>query len=137
MKSREEIISENPIEGYLSSRGYSLTKSGKEFVMRCPFHSPDKHPSFQVNPSKQVWMCGPCGRGGSVIDLVMQLENKTLSEAMRFLSGNESQPETKQAQNQKIVETYVYEDQYGKPRFRVHRIEPGDGGRKKKFRQDN
>lgn len=136
MKTREQIIADNPIEEYLASRGHSLTKHGAELYMRCPFHSPDNHPSFQVNPKKQVWMCGPCGKSGSVIDLVMQYENKTLSEAMKILSGNEEPIKAKPAASQKIVETYVYEDQYGKPRFRVHRIEPGNAGKKKSFRQE-
>ena len=35
--------------------------SGKEVLFRCPRHD-DHHPSLSINPGKNVWLCGPCGK---------------------------------------------------------------------------
>ena len=50
----------------------------------CPFHK-EKKPSFIVTPGKNLWHCMGCGKGGSVIDLVMQLENLTFTETIEKL----------------------------------------------------
>jgi len=47
----------------------------------CPFHE-EKKPSFIVSPAKNLWHCMGCDKGGSVIDLVMQLENLTFKETI-------------------------------------------------------
>ena len=41
---------------------------GKELVWSCPNHD-DRHPSLKVNPTKNIWMCGPCGASGNAWEL--------------------------------------------------------------------
>ena len=65
--------------------GYtSLRRSGRSATGLCPFHN-EKTPSFHVSPEKQVYHCFGCGAGGSVINFIMQAENLTFTDAVKFL----------------------------------------------------
>jgi DNA primase len=54
-------------------------------VARCPFHN-EKTPSFNVNEEKQIFMCFGCGLGGDIFKFIMQIENLTFPEAVRFIA---------------------------------------------------
>ena len=58
-----------------------LTRKGKNYFALCPFHT-EKTPSFSINEQLQSYHCFGCGKGGDVIQLVMELENLTYVEAM-------------------------------------------------------
>lgn len=74
-----------------------LSKKGSEHVGMCPFHN-EKNPSLQVNPSKQIFKCFGCGKGGDVFDFLMAY-GKTLPEAVAILEGNAALiPEIKKRQ---------------------------------------
>ena len=64
---------------------FPLKRAGKDYKALCPFH-PEKTPSFTVSPSKQIFKCFGCGRGGSVFNFVMAKENVTFPEAIRILA---------------------------------------------------
>jgi DNA primase len=64
---------------------FPLKRAGKDYVALCPFHA-EKTPSFTVSPSKQIYKCFGCGRGGSVFNFVMAKENVTFPEAVRILA---------------------------------------------------
>ncbi len=72
-----------------ADHGIELKRHGThDYVGRCPFHEDDK-PSFVVTPSKNLWHCMGCDKGGSVIDLVMQLEGLTFPQAVdKLLASN-------------------------------------------------
>jgi DNA primase len=63
----------------------ALKKRGHNYVARCPFHN-EKTPSFNVNEEKQIFMCFGCGVGGDIFKFIMQMENFTFPEAVRFLA---------------------------------------------------
>jgi DNA primase len=63
----------------------ALKKRGRNHVARCPFHN-EKTPSFNVNEDKQIFMCFGCNLGGDVFKFVMQIENLTFPEAVRFIA---------------------------------------------------
>lgn len=63
----------------------TLKKSGKRYFGLCPFHS-EKTPSFSVTPDRQIFYCFGCGQGGDVIKFVMEIEQFTFSEAVKFLA---------------------------------------------------
>jgi len=63
----------------------ALKKRGRNHVARCPFHN-EKTPSFNVNEEKQIFMCFGCGLGGDVFKFVMQIENYSFPEAVRFIA---------------------------------------------------
>jgi len=62
-----------------------LKRAGKDHKACCPFHQ-EKTPSFYVSPSKQIFKCFGCGKGGSVFQFVMARENMTFPEAVRLLA---------------------------------------------------
>jgi CHC2-type zinc finger protein len=56
--------------------------NGERLMGLCPFHK-EKNPSFSVNPVKQLYYCFTCGKGGDVIDFVMQLDGVGFIDAAR------------------------------------------------------
>jgi DNA primase len=62
-----------------------LKKSGANFLGLCPFHH-EKTPSFNVNPSKEIFHCFGCGAGGDIFAFLMRIEGLTFPEAVKFLA---------------------------------------------------
>ena len=62
-----------------------LKQKGNSFVGLCPFHN-ENTPSFTVTPSKQLFHCFGCGAAGNVYSFVMQMENYSFYEAIKFLA---------------------------------------------------
>lgn len=80
----DEVVSRSDIVDIIS--GYiQLKKNGSSYVGLCPFHN-EKSPSFSVSPSRQLYHCFGCGVGGNVITFVMEYENFTFLEAVKFLA---------------------------------------------------
>jgi DNA primase len=63
----------------------SLKKRGREMVGLCPFHD-DHRPSFNVNPTKQIFKCFACSAGGDVFKFVQMRENLTFPQAIERLA---------------------------------------------------
>ena len=68
-----------------------LQKTGATYKARCPFHN-EKTPSFNVNPSRQMFRCFGCGKGGSVLDFVMEIDGLTFWEACVALAERHGIP---------------------------------------------
>ncbi len=64
----------------------SLKSRGGESLGLCPFHS-EKTPSFSVNEEKQVFHCFGCGKGGGVIQFMMDIENVPYADAVHMLAA--------------------------------------------------
>lgn len=80
----EEIRVKNDIVDVIS--GYvKLQKKGSSYFGLCPFHN-EKSPSFSVSRQKQMYFCFGCGEGGNVFTFIMNYENFTFIEAVRFLA---------------------------------------------------
>lgn len=62
----------------------TLRKAGVNYKGLCPFHN-EKTPSFTVSPAKQMCKCFSCGKGGNVVHFLMELENMTYPEALKWL----------------------------------------------------
>ena len=67
------------------SRYVRLKKRGKDYLGLCPFHS-EKTPSFSVSPSKQLFYCFGCHKGGDVVKFVMEYEKSSYVEALEELA---------------------------------------------------
>ncbi|MCB9263166.1 MAG: DNA primase [Flavobacteriales bacterium] len=63
-----------------------LKRSGSGFGGLCPFHN-EKSPSFKVSPALGIYKCFGCGKGGNVVDFVMDVEKMAYPEALRFLAN--------------------------------------------------
>lgn len=80
----EEVRMKSDIVDVVS--GYvKMQKKGSSYFGLCPFHN-EKSPSFSVSPSKQIYYCFGCGAGGNVFSFVMQYENYTFPEAVKYLA---------------------------------------------------
>jgi DNA primase len=62
-----------------------LKKAGNSYIGLCPFHE-EKTPSFSINPDKKLFHCFGCGKGGDIINFIMEIENLSFKEAIEFLS---------------------------------------------------
>ena len=63
----------------------TLRKAGVNYKGLCPFHD-EKTPSFVVSPSKGYCHCFSCGKGGNVVGFIMEHEQMTYPEALRWLA---------------------------------------------------
>lgn len=63
----------------------TLKKRGANFIALCPFHN-EKTPSFNVNPTRNIYKCFGCGKGGDSVNFVMEHEKMTYPEALRYLA---------------------------------------------------
>ena len=63
----------------------TLRKAGVNYKGLCPFHN-EKTPSFVVSPSKSYCHCFSCGKGGNVVGFIMEHEQMTYPEALRWLA---------------------------------------------------
>ncbi len=63
----------------------TLKRAGSAWVGLCPFHQ-EKTPSFNVNPSRQIFKCFGCGAGGDLFKFVQLRDNVSFGEAVRMLA---------------------------------------------------
>lgn len=80
----EELAARNPIEEVVGSY-VALTRRGGNLFGLCPFHN-EKTPSFSVAPEKQMYYCFGCGKGGGVVNFIMETENLSYPDAVRHLA---------------------------------------------------
>jgi len=84
MGDADEVKSKLNIIDVISEK-VTLKKAGRNFKGLCPFHN-EKTPSFMVSADRQVFHCFGCGKGGSVIDFVMEYEHMEFLEALEELA---------------------------------------------------
>ncbi|MCF8229760.1 MAG: DNA primase [Bacteroidales bacterium] len=63
----------------------NLKKRGVNYIGLCPFHN-EKTPSFTVSPSKGIYKCFGCGKGGNAVNFVMEHEHYSYPEALKYLA---------------------------------------------------
>ena len=86
-----ELTDRNDIVEVVSSYVRLSKRSGANLFGLCPFHS-EKTPSFSVSPDKQIYHCFGCGKGGGVINFIMEVENLSFPEAVEFLAKRVGMP---------------------------------------------
>ena len=96
----EEIREQSDIVSIISEYT-ALNKKGSSYVGLCPFHN-EKTPSFSVSEDKQLYYCFGCGAGGNVITFLMQKENMSFFEVIKYLAERE---------HIKLDETYLSEEE--------------------------
>ena len=116
----EEVRSRNDIVDLIGNY-VKLNKKGNSHFGLCPFHN-EKSPSFSVSRDKQMYYCFGCGAGGNVFTYVMEYENYTFHEAVKYLAERagiklpemEMTDEQKKVQNkrQKLLDIHKLAAQY-------------------------
>jgi DNA primase len=95
-----------------------LKKAGQNFRGLCPFHS-EKTPSFNVHPTKQIYHCFGCGKGGDVFSFVMEMEKCPFPEAVRIVAEKcgialprpkERSPEERRENQQRTILVEVHRE---------------------------
>lgn len=64
----------------------TLKKRGANLLGLCPFHG-EKSPSFTVSPAKGIYKCFGCGKSGTAVNFIMDLESLSYPEALRYLAN--------------------------------------------------
>ncbi len=80
----DELASRNDIVDVISPY-VALTRKGNNYFGLCPFHN-EKTGSFSVSADKQMYYCFGCRRGGGAVNFIMEVENLSFPDAVRFLA---------------------------------------------------
>ena len=99
----DDVVARNDILDVVSSYVH-LTRKGSNYFGLCPFHN-EKTGSFSVSPDKQIFYCFGCKKGGGVINFIMEEENLSFPDAVRFLAkraGLEVPEETENQENTRL-----------------------------------
>ena len=110
----------------------TLKKSGVNYKGLCPFHD-DRNPSFMVSPSKNICHCFVCGKGGTPASFLMEHEQITYPEALRWLAKKynieivekEMTDEEREAQSER--ESMFIVNEWAKDWFHKILLEDPDG----------
>ena len=106
----EEVRSKNDIVDVVSQY-VKLTRKGSSYFGLCPFHN-EKTPSFSVTPGKQMYYCFGCGAGGNVFNFIMEYENFTFGEALKYLADRREKAKEKSELleiNKQAAQYYYYQ----------------------------
>ncbi|NCC71849.1 MAG: DNA primase [Sphingobacteriia bacterium] len=111
----------------------NLKKRGSTYVGLCPFHN-EKTPSFTVTPRKGIYKCFGCGKGGDVVNFLMEHEHFTYPEALKYLAKKyhitveeEVQTEEKVQEQQEKESLFLVNDFASK--YFTHNLFNSDQGR--------
>jgi DNA primase len=90
-----------------------LKKKGANWMACCPFHK-EKTPSFSVSPTKEIFYCFGCHKGGSVFNFVMEMERVAFPEAIKIVADKTGMPlpklvddsrfEARKAESDQVIE---------------------------------
>ena len=83
-KSIDEVLERARIEEVVQDF-VSLKRRGSNMIGLCPFHH-EKTPSFSVSPTRNIFKCFGCGKGGDPVKFVMEHESYDFGEAIRYLA---------------------------------------------------
>lgn len=109
-----------------------LRRSGANYKGLCPFHN-ERTPSFSVNKSRNICKCFSCGKGGSPVNFIMELEQMSYTEALRYLARKynieivekEQTDQERQAQNER--EAMLAVNEFALKQFKHNLLETDDG----------
>lgn len=110
-----------------------LKKRGINYIGLCPFHN-EKTPSFTVSPAKGIYKCFGCGQAGNSINFVMEHEQFTYPEALRFLAQKynihieEEEPTEEYMEQQRKADSLYIVNEFASEHF-IHQLFHDDYGR--------
>ena len=110
----------------------ALRKRGVNMIGLCPFHN-EKTPSFTVSPAKNLWKCFGCGKGGKPVHFIMEHEQLSYYDALRWLAKKynieiqERELTNEEKEQQSLRESLFIINQYAQQFFTetLHKSEEG------------
>ena len=110
----------------------ALRKRGDNMIGLCPFHN-EKTPSFTVSPAKNLWKCFGCGKGGKPVHFIMEHEQLSYYDALRWLAKKynieirERELTNEEKEQQNLRESLFVVNQYAQQFFAstLHTTEEG------------
>lgn len=130
-KTVQEIIDTAKIEDVVGDF-VNLKRAGSNLKGLCPFHN-EKTPSFVVSPAKNLCKCFGCGKGGDPVRFIMNHENMSFPEALRYLAERynieivEKQLTESQRRERQLADSLFITNQYAADFFHKELMESDEG----------
>ncbi len=109
-----------------------LKRRGSNLIGLCPFHN-EKTPSFNVSPARGIYKCFGCGKGGNAVNFIMEHEQFSYPDALRFLAARyqikveEDERSPEQDRDQMLRESLLVVTEYARKFFseQLHQTDEG------------
>lgn len=130
-KTVQEIIDTAKIEEVVGDF-VNLKRAGSNLKGLCPFHN-EKTPSFVVSPAKNLCKCFGCGKGGDPVRFIMNHENMSFPEALRYLADRynieivEKELTDTQRREKQLTDSLYIINQYAADYFHKELMETDEG----------
>ncbi len=129
--SVDEILNTAKIEDVVGEY-VTLKRRGVNLIGICPFHN-EKTPSFTVSPTKNIFKCFGCGKGGNSAQFLMEHESFTFPEALRYLAKRynieieETEVSRESIEERQMLDSLFIVNQYAKEFYQKQLFETGEG----------
>jgi DNA primase len=130
-KSKQLIIDTAQVEDIVGDF-VTLTRKGANLSGLCPFHN-EKTPSFNVNPTRNIYKCFGCGEGGDPIKFLMEYEQMSFPEALRYIAKKygieieETETSQEAIQERQLVDSLHIITEYAKDYYQKQMFETDAG----------
>lgn len=124
MRTRDQILADNPIVPFLESRGVKIRGNGpRRTATRCAWADhKEQHWCVTIEVGENLFHCNDCKRGGTIIDWLMAERNASAGDVLN--SFNEPKPAAPSAVKPRIAALYDYRDESGQLVYQAVRLEP-------------
>lgn len=132
-ETKEKIIEAAEITDVIGDF-VNLKKRGANYMGLCPFHN-EKTPSFNVSPSKGIFKCFGCGKGGNAINFIMEHEHLSYPEALKYLANKynievrEKELTAEEVEEKNLRDSLLIVTNFAKKHF-VHNLHHHEEGKK-------
>ncbi len=130
-KSKQLIIDTAQVEDIVGDF-VTLKRKGANLSGLCPFHN-EKTPSFNVNPTRNIYKCFGCGEGGDPIKFLMEYEQLSFPEALRYIAKKygieieETETSQEAIEERQIVDSLHIITEYAKDYYQKQMFETDAG----------
>ncbi|MBK8886864.1 MAG: DNA primase [Saprospiraceae bacterium] len=120
-KTIQEVMNTAKVEEVIGDV-INLRRRGVNLIGNCPFHD-EKTPSFTVSPSKNIYKCFGCGKGGDSVRFIMDHEHLSFPESIKFLAVKyrieieETENTAKEIENKLITDSLYIANDFARDYF--------------------
>ncbi len=130
-KSIEEVLSTARVEEVIDDF-VNLKKRGANYTGLCPFHD-EKTPSFAVSPAKGIYKCFGCGKGGTALNFIMDHEQLSYTEAIRYLANKyrielvETEMKQEEVEAKQLSDSLYIVNEFAKNHYQANLFDTDEG----------